>query len=156
MPYKLGVVRPNRRILRFMSIPELSLPSTLQSFEQGSNSRTTEARSVALPVVIGGPRGWQTRTMKNRLKSNERMIPLNEAVDYLPKRSGKKVHYSTLYRWATKGARGRKLETYMIGGVRFTSLEALERFIDAPVVKTPQDVDRVFDAIEDALDQAGL
>lgn len=94
--------------------------------------------------------------MKNRIQSNERMFPLNEAVEYLPKRSGKKVHYSTLYRWSTRGARGRTLETWMVGGVRYTTVEALERFIDAPVLKKPEDVDSVFAAIEHALDEAGL
>jgi hypothetical protein len=42
---------------------------------------------------------------------------------------GKKIHVSTLHRWADRGVRGRKLESIFIGGRRFTSLEAIERFL---------------------------
>mgnify|MGYP002624671220 CR=1 FL=1 len=58
----------------------------------------------------------------------EDLISLKEASSLLPKRNGKRTHYSTLFRWATKGAKGRVLESVMIGGVRFTSKEALGRF----------------------------
>lgn len=94
--------------------------------------------------------------MNQRRTNPERLIPLKEAANHLPKRSGKKVHYSTLYRWATKGTRGRILETSMVGGVRFTSLEALERFVERPVVRSTEEVDDLFDAIQNALDEAGL
>lgn len=94
--------------------------------------------------------------MMNRICSSERLLPLNEAAEYLPRRSGKKVHYSTLYRWATKGARGRKLETVLVGGVRYTSLEALERFITAPLAKSTMPDQVLLDAVSAALDQAGL
>lgn len=94
--------------------------------------------------------------MKNNRTDTKRLIPLKEAPNYLPKRSGKKVHYSTLYRWATKGARGRTLETVMVGGVRFTSIEAIERFIGDPAVQPSTPGDNLVDAIEDALDKAGL
>ncbi|MBX3437201.1 MAG: DUF1580 domain-containing protein [Planctomycetaceae bacterium] len=36
---------------------------------------------------------------------------------------------STLHRWRLHGVRGHKLETVLVGGRRFTSDEALERFI---------------------------
>lgn len=64
----------------------------------------------------------------------ETPIALSDAPDYLPKRSGKKVHYSTVYRWATRGARGRVLETQLVGGVRYTTLGALNRFLNSPIV----------------------
>jgi len=35
---------------------------------------------------------------------------------------------ATLYRWALKGVRGIKLETVMMGGRRYTSDEAVDRF----------------------------
>jgi Protein of unknown function (DUF1580) len=35
---------------------------------------------------------------------------------------------ATLYRWALKGIRGVKLETVMMGGRRYTSDEAVDRF----------------------------
>ena len=37
-------------------------------------------------------------------------------------------HLSTLHRWRLHGVRGTRLETCRIGGKRFTSREALERF----------------------------
>ena len=40
------------------------------------------------------------------------------------RRSGKRINVSTLWRWATTGVRGVKLETIMAGGSRVTSLEA--------------------------------
>jgi hypothetical protein len=58
----------------------------------------------------------------------EQLISLKEAPKHLPKRNGKRTHYSTVFRWATKGARGRRLESVFIGGVRYTSIEALNRF----------------------------
>jgi hypothetical protein len=46
------------------------------------------------------------------------------------RRSGKRINVSTLWRWATAGVRGVKLETIMAGGSRVTSLEAIERFFE--------------------------
>jgi hypothetical protein len=40
-------------------------------------------------------------------------------------------HLATLHRWRSRGVKGVKLETLVIGGRRFTSLEALGRFIEA-------------------------
>ena len=39
------------------------------------------------------------------------------------------VNTSTVWRWAQKGVRGIHLETYRIGGRRFTSEEAFCRFV---------------------------
>jgi hypothetical protein len=38
-------------------------------------------------------------------------------------------HTSTLIRWAMRGLRGVRLETVLVGGRRFTSIEAIERFL---------------------------
>ena len=38
---------------------------------------------------------------------------------------------STIWRWHKKGISGVKLETICIGGTRYTSVEALQRFFDA-------------------------
>lgn len=59
---------------------------------------------------------------------DEAAIPLTEVPAHLPRRRGKKVHYSTVYRWATKGARGRVLESRLVGGVRYTTIGALRAF----------------------------
>jgi hypothetical protein len=41
------------------------------------------------------------------------------------------VHVATVHRWRLRGVRGVRLETIAIGGLRYTSREALERFITA-------------------------
>lgn len=56
------------------------------------------------------------------------LVPLREVPDLLPRRRGRKVHHSTVYRWAARGVRGVRLETTCLGGVLYTSQEALERF----------------------------
>lgn len=59
----------------------------------------------------------------------EQLITLTEAARLLPRRrKRRRVNVSTLYRWATKGLRGARLETVQVGGTRCTSREALDRF----------------------------
>jgi hypothetical protein len=62
----------------------------------------------------------------------ESTFSLTEAARRLPRlRKGRPVHVSTLWRWATRGLRGVRLETTMVGGARVTSLAALEAFFNA-------------------------
>ena len=97
--------------------------------------------------------------------ASEAVFPLREAPDHVPKRNGKKVHISTVIRWKDRGIAGVKLETILIGGVRYTADSALSRFFrvatasrdaqrkDGPVMM-PTD-----DEIEEAeakLDAAGI
>jgi hypothetical protein len=67
----------------------------------------------------------------------EEPISLKEATR-LPflKRHGRKIHFSTVYRWSTVGCRGVILDTINIGNVRCTSKEALLRFFAA--LSTPR------------------
>ncbi|MBN1854575.1 MAG: DUF1580 domain-containing protein [Pirellulales bacterium] len=53
-------------------------------------------------------------------------MTMAEAAESLPGQPNS----ATLWRWRTYGARGVKLETILIGGRRYTSREALERFIE--------------------------
>lgn len=46
-------------------------------------------------------------------------------------RDGRRKSLATLHRWRLRGINGVKLETCLVGGMRFTSLEAIERFIRA-------------------------
>lgn len=63
---------------------------------------------------------------------SEVLKPLSEAVHDVPsRRQGKKAHPSTLYRWATSGLRGIRLETLKVGGTLCTSQGALQRFFEA-------------------------
>jgi hypothetical protein len=54
----------------------------------------------------------------------EKLQTLTEAARLLPDRP----HVSTLYRWAQRGVKGVRLETVVVGGRRYTSVEALQRF----------------------------
>jgi hypothetical protein len=58
----------------------------------------------------------------------EDLISFAEAADRLRRRNGKKTHVATVHRWASKGVRGIKLEFLQVGGVRCTTMAALERF----------------------------
>jgi hypothetical protein len=61
--------------------------------------------------------------------ATETLISLSDVPPRIPaKRSGKRVHLASVYRWASSGCRGIVLETLQVGGVRCTSVEALQRF----------------------------
>lgn len=61
--------------------------------------------------------------------NDERLLPLSKAPQYFP--SPVRPHVGTVVRWALKGVgrTRRKLETLKIGGRRFTSREAIQRFV---------------------------
>jgi hypothetical protein len=54
----------------------------------------------------------------------EHTFPLSHARDHVHSRPSP----ATAWRWALKGIRGVKLETVMMGGRRYTSREAVDRF----------------------------
>lgn len=63
--------------------------------------------------------------------SCEELVPIRDVPKRLPtKPGGKRVHISAVYRWMKKGVRGVKLDSVCIGGTRYTSVEALQRFVD--------------------------
>jgi hypothetical protein len=59
---------------------------------------------------------WE-REQTMRLRDIDRVLP------------GKPVSLATKFRWATKGARGVVLKTFLLGGTRMTSVEAVRRFV---------------------------
>jgi Protein of unknown function (DUF1580) len=69
--------------------------------------------------------------------TTETLRPFAEAAGRLPSlRGGKPVHPATVWRWASRGVRGRdgslvRLEAIKIGGTCCTSDEALARFFRA-------------------------
>ena len=71
----------------------------------------------------------------------EQVISLTEAAKRLPSGRGKRLHPSTLHRWAMRGCGGTKLEAIVIGGRRCTSLEALHRFIERRTAASQPDSD---------------
>lgn len=56
---------------------------------------------------------------------SENLIPMGKAASHIPGRPSR----STLERWRIRGVRGRVLETCLVGGRHFTSLEAIKRFL---------------------------
>ena len=59
--------------------------------------------------------------------STETLVPWQQAAKHVPGQP----HISTLHRWRLKGVKGHRLETLSVGGRRFTSQQAIARFIDA-------------------------
>jgi hypothetical protein len=60
---------------------------------------------------------------------SEGLITLTEATRYCPRRQpGRKVHTTTVYRWATRGCRGVCLEVLDTPGGLCTTKAALRRF----------------------------
>ena len=57
--------------------------------------------------------------------TEETPINFRDATEYIPG----EPHISTLHRWRLRGVRGRKLESFLSGGRRFTTYEAIERFL---------------------------
>lgn len=59
--------------------------------------------------------------------SSENIFPVNEVPKNTPGRPSK----ASAWRWVLQGVGGIKLESVLIGGKRFTSTEAIQRFADA-------------------------
>ena len=75
----------------------------------------------------------------------------------------RRVSLATLHRWRSNGVRGVRLETCLIGGLRYTSKEAICRFISAqnadeqPVAAiAPAQRQRQSEAARLALQEAGI
>ena len=58
--------------------------------------------------------------------TQETVIPITEAAQHIPGRPS----IPTLWRWVLKGTRGNKLESILVGGRRFTSVEAIQRYCE--------------------------
>ncbi|MBY0587893.1 DUF1580 domain-containing protein [bacterium] len=93
------------------------------------------------------------------IRITERIVPLSEATKFVPPvRNGRRIHVSTLYRWADRGVQGVVLETCKVGGTRCTSVEAIERFIEALSKATPPSLPQKpnADSVEEQLARLGI
>lgn len=62
---------------------------------------------------------------------SETLVPVGDVPRSLPpRRSGRPLHVSTVYRWILRGVRGIRLEAIRIGGTTYTTVEAIQRFSD--------------------------
>lgn len=93
--------------------------------------------------------------------NTEAILKLNDARTAFP--GDKRLSLATLHRWRLNGIRGVRLETILIGGMRYTSREAIARFIAAQnaegasdFVITPAQRKRLAEAAQEALTRAGV
>jgi Protein of unknown function (DUF1580) len=92
-----------------------------------SNSSTTPPES-SLPKESAEP--LETELVSAGIGDLRQLFPLTEAHRHLPRRQGgKKLHRTTLGRWASKGCRGVVLKTWLVGGIRYTNAEAVAEFV---------------------------
>ena len=92
---------------------------------------------------------------------SETVLSFNEARTAFP--GGKRLALATLHRWRLHGVRGTKLETALIGGLRYTSKEAISRFIaaqnagESPAPSfTPSQRQRMSEAARRELEKLGI
>lgn len=69
-------------------------------------------------------------------RNPDRPLTLSEAADAVPKLRGKRLHNSTMWRWARRGCKARngtvvRLEHCRVGGQICTTAAALDRFFSA-------------------------
>jgi hypothetical protein len=57
----------------------------------------------------------------------ETVIPINQAPKYYPYG---RPNLSTVYRHFGRGCRGARLETFVAGGRRYTTIESIARFVE--------------------------
>ncbi len=115
------------------------------------------AKKLTIRLSSAEPSHYYVENITNREEidvENEKVIPINEAPFVLPRRKGKRTHYQTVYRWATKGTKGSKLASVKIGGIRYTSMEALQRFCKVHSINLQ--VGDYQDAVESALNGESL
>ena len=93
--------------------------------------------------------------------ANENVVSIAEAPQHIPGRPS----LATVWRWVLNGTRAGKLESFRVGGRRFTSLESIQRFAeqstaaadgDTPPVQTPRQRERDILRSERELDAAGI
>ena len=68
----------------------------------------------------------------------------------------------TVWRWAMKGCKGRRLETILVGGVRYCSEEAIQRFLASGISpseatsRSSRKRQAAIDRAEQELDETGV
>ena len=63
--------------------------------------------------------------------ADEKLMPLVDAVQAA---TGRRPHLSTVWRWCTRGARGIRLECRVLGGRRYTSPDAVARWMELTTI----------------------
>jgi hypothetical protein len=80
--------------------------------------------------------------MKLRDLREDQPLSLTDAAAFLGKVTGQKPHVSTIWRWCLKGVKGVRLESICIGGKRFVTAAAIERFVEGSTAARPQQAEQ--------------
>jgi len=76
--------------------------------------------------------------MREPQSENSQLKPLHEIATALRGIYGRTVNYSTLYRWVTRGIRGRKLKATAIGARWYCDLDSVASFISTISMPSPR------------------
>lgn len=100
---------------------------------------------------------------------SEELIALKDVPPLLPRRRrGRKPSFGCVWRWATRGCRGVRLETIRVGATLCTSKAALQRFCEAltaqdnsvnspsPPIRTSRQRERQIAAADEHLRREGV
>jgi hypothetical protein len=60
--------------------------------------------------------------------TGETVLTLKQAATLIGQRTGRKPSITSIWRWTTRGCKGRKLHSYLHGGIRVTTLTAVDAF----------------------------
>jgi len=85
--------------------------------------------------------------------NHEMLLTLQQVACKFPGRSGRGVSLSCVWRWVTRGRRGHRLETILVGGRRYSSEEAVMRFIRALNPEQPSRQGDVASDQDDAIEK---
>lgn len=96
--------------------------------------------------------------------ATENVMPLAQAAKLIPstRTPGKRLNACTIWRWATRGCKGTKLETLKTPGGLVTSQEAVQRFLEkltageASESRTTKQRQRDIDRAERELSAVGI
>ena len=65
------------------------------------------------------------------ISSDEDVVPILDTVGIIGQKGLPEPNRETVRRWAAKGVRGVVLESFCVGARRYTSREAVDRFLEA-------------------------
>jgi len=74
--------------------------------------------------------------------TSESLLQIGKAPLEIKRITGERPHRATIDRWRRRGCQGVKLETVKIGGKRYVSHEALQRFVEAVTAAADRELPR--------------
>ena len=87
--------------------------------------------------------------MKHHTFSDER-LSLNEVAKHL------KVHVATVHRWILQGVRGKRLNSFLVGGRRYIAVSDLHNFLQAKPSSVTNNSGQRFRSSQEKLGSYGI